>query len=62
MMSVFGWNIGHGEDHGRHLGAPNHEVRGAIRTEWKIRSEADVKRHFRLFVEMLDAMIASLRG
>ena len=91
------------------LGAPNHEVRGAIRTgwfdsivkvpstefdalvdvaklqvaagdlrglvgeslyriyakippEWKIRSEADVKRHFRLFMEMLGAKVAAEEG
>ena len=91
------------------LGAPNHEVRGAIRSgwfnsivkvpatefdalvdvakrqvaegdlrglvgeslyriyakippEWKIRSEADVKRHFRLFMEMLGAKVAVEEG
>ena len=91
------------------LGAPNHEVRGAIRDgwfdgvikvpatefdalvevakrqvaegdlrglvgeslyriyakippEWKIRSEADVKRHFRLFMEMLGAKVAAEDG
>ena len=91
------------------LGAPNHEVRGAIRagwfdyfvkipsTEfdalvdvakrqiaagdvdglvnetlyrvyakipptWRIRSEADVKRHFRLFMEMLGAKVAAEEG
>ena len=91
------------------LGAPNHEVRGAIRSgwfnaiikvpatefdalvdvakkqvaagdlrglvgetlyciyakippEWKIRSEADVKRHFRLFMEMLGAKVAAEAG
>ena len=91
------------------LGAPNHEVRGAIRDgwfnsivkvpatefdalvnvakrqvaagdlhrlvgeslyriyakippEWKIRSEADVKRHFRLFMEMLGARVAAEEG
>ena len=91
------------------LGAPNHEVRGAIRDgwfdsvinvpstefdalvdvakrqvaagdvrnligetlyriyakippEWKIRSEADVKRHFRLFMEMLGAKVAAEEG
>ena len=91
------------------LGAPNHEVRGAIRagwfdyfvkiplTEfdalvdvakrqvaegnvdalmnetlyrvyakipptWRIRSEADVKRHFRLFMEMLGAKVAAEAG
>ena len=91
------------------LGAPNHEVRGAIRSgwfssiikvpstefdalvdvakrqvaaedlrglvgetlyriyakippEWKIRSEADVKRHFRLFMEMLGAKVAAEEG
>ena len=91
------------------LGAPNHEVRGAIRAgwfdsllqvpstefdalvevakrqvaagdlrglvgeslyriyakippEWKIRSEADVKRHFRLFMEMLGAKVAAEEG
>ena len=91
------------------LGAPNHEVRGAIRDgwfdsivrvpasefdalvnvakrqvaagdlrglvgeslyriyakippEWKIRSEADVKRHFRLFMEMLGASVAAEEG
>ena len=91
------------------LGAPNHEVRGAIRSgwfssiikvpstefdalvdvakrqvaagdvdalicetlyriyakippEWKIRSEADVKRHFRLFMEMLGAKVGAEEG
>ena len=91
------------------LGAPNHEVRGAIRAgwfnsivkvpstefdalvnvakrqvetgdiralvgeslyriyakippEWKIRSEADVKRHFRLFMEMLGARVSAEEG
>ena len=91
------------------LGAPNHEVRGAIRAgwfnsivkvpatefdvlvdvakvqvaagdvrnligetlyriyakippEWKIRSEADVKRHFRLFMEMIGAKVAAEEG
>lgn len=91
------------------LGAPNHEVRGAIRAgwfnsivkvpaddfdalvdvakkqvaagdvdglitetlyriyakippEWKIRSEADVKRHFRLFMEMLGAKVQAEEG
>ena len=91
------------------LGAPNHEVRGAIRDgwfdsivkvpatefdalvdvakrqvaegdlrrlvgeslyriyakippEWRIRSEADVKRHFRLFMEMLGAKVAAEEG
>ena len=91
------------------LGAPNHEVRGAIRAgwfnsivkvpstefdalvdvarrqvaagdvrslvgeslyriyakippEWKIRSEADVKRHFRLFMEMLGAKVSVEEG
>ena len=91
------------------LGAPNHEVKGAIRAgwfdsiinvpasefdalvdvakrqvaegnvdalvcetlyriyakippEWKIRSEADVKRHFRLFMEMLGAKVAAEEG
>ena len=91
------------------LGAPNHEVRGAIRSgwfnsiikvpadefdalvdvakrqvaegdlrclvgetlyriyakippEWRISSEADVKRHFRLFMEMLGAKVAAVEG
>ena len=91
------------------LGAPNHEVRGALRAgwfdsfvkipstefdalvdvakrqvaagdlrglvgeslyriyakippEWHIRSEADVKRHFRLFMEMLGAKVAVEEG
>ena len=91
------------------LGAPNHEVRGAIRSgwfssiikvpstefdalvdvakrqvaagdvdalicetlyrvyakippEWKIRCEADVKRHFRLFMEMLGAKVGAEEG
>ena len=91
------------------LGAPNHEVRGALRAgwfdhfvkmpatefealvdiarrqldegnvdglvnetlyrvyakippEWKIRSEADAKRHFRLFMEMLGAKVAAEEG
>ena len=91
------------------LGAPNHEVRGAIKAgwfdhfvkipstefdalvdaarnqvetgdvdglinetlyriyakippEWRIRTEADVKRHFRLFMEMLGAEVAAEAG
>ncbi|MCQ2395239.1 MAG: PD-(D/E)XK nuclease domain-containing protein, partial [Kiritimatiellae bacterium] len=91
------------------LGAPNHEVRGAIRAgwfnnivkipatefdalvdvakrqvaagdvdglvnetlyriyakippEWRIRTEADVKRHFRLFMEMLGAKVFAEEG
>ena len=91
------------------LGAPNHEVRGAVRAgwfdsflripatafdalvdvakrqvaagdvdglinetlyrvyakippEWRIRSEADVKRHFRLFMEMLGARVTAEEG
>ena len=91
------------------LGAPNHEVKGAIRAgwfnsivkvpstefdalvdvakrqvaegdvrglvgeslyriyakippEWRIRGEADVKRHFRLFMEMLGAKVAAEEG
>ena len=91
------------------LGAPNHEVRGAIRSgwfnsivkvpatefdalvdvakkqvasgdvdglmnatlyrlyakippEWRIRNEADVKRHFRLFMEMLGAKVGAEEG
>ena len=91
------------------LGAPNHEVRGALRAgwfdafvkipstefdalvdvakgqlaagnvdglvtetlyrmyakippEWRIRSEADVKRHFRLFMEMLGAKVFAEEG
>ena len=91
------------------LGAPNHEVRGAIRAgwfdsiikvpstefdalvnvakrqvaegdvdglinetlyriyakippEWRIKSEADVKRHFRLFMEMLGAKVGAEEG
>ncbi len=91
------------------LGAPNHEVRGAIRAgwfntvvkissvdfdalvdvakrqveagdlrgligeslyrvyakippEWRIRNEADVKRHFRLFMEMVGAKVAAEEG
>ena len=91
------------------LGAPNHEVRGAIRAgwfngiihvpstefdalvdvakgqvaagdlrgligetlyriyakippDWRIRSEADVKRHFRLFMEMLGAKVSAEEG
>ena len=91
------------------LGAPNHEVRGAIRAgwfdsivkipatefdalvdvakrqvaagdvdglinetlyriyakippEWRIRNEADVKRHFRLFMEMLGAKVGAEEG
>ena len=91
------------------LGAPNHEVRGAIRSgwfnaivkipatefdalvdiakrqvaagdvdglvnetlyrlyakippEWRIRSEADVKRHFRLFMEMIGAKVGAEEG
>ena len=93
-----------GSSSSRVLGAPNHEVRGAIRAgwfdsflqvpstefdalvnvakrqvgegrvvdlinetlyrinakippEWRIRCEADVKRHFRLFMEMLGAKV-----
>ena len=33
-----------------------------IPPEWKIRSEADVKRHFRLFMEMLGAKVGAEEG
>ena len=33
-----------------------------IPPEWRIRSEADVKRHFRLFMEMLGAKVAAEEG
>ena len=39
-----------------------HHIYAKIPPEWKIRSEADVKRHFRLFMDMLGAKVAAEEG
>ena len=39
-----------------------YRIYAKIPPEWKIRSEADVKRHFRLFMEMLGATVAAEEG
>ena len=39
-----------------------YRIYAKIPPEWKIRSEADVKRHFRLFMEMLGAKVAAEEG
>ena len=39
-----------------------YRVYAKIPPEWKIRSEADAKRHFRLFMEMLGAKVAAEEG
>ena len=39
-----------------------YRVYAKIPPEWKIRSEADVKRHFRLFMEMLGAKVGAEEG
>ena len=39
-----------------------YRVYAKIPPEWRIRSEADVKRHFRLFMEMLGAKVYSEEG
>ena len=39
-----------------------YRVYAKIPPEWRIRSEADVKRHFRLFMEMLGAKVAAEEG
>ena len=44
------------------VGETLYRVYAKIPPEWKIRSEADVKRHFRLFMEMLGAKIAAEEG
>ena len=39
-----------------------YRIYAKIPPEWRIRSEADVKRHFRLFMEMLGAKVAAEAG
>ncbi|MBQ0032402.1 MAG: AAA family ATPase [bacterium] len=39
-----------------------YRIYAQIPPEWKIRSEADVKRHFRLFMEMLGAKVSAEEG
>ena len=39
-----------------------YRIYAKIPPEWRIRSEADVKRHFRLFMEMLGAKVAAEEG
>ena len=39
-----------------------YRIYAKIPPEWKIRNEADVKRHFRLFMEMLGAKVAAEEG
>ena len=44
------------------IGESLYRIYAKIPPEWKIRSEADVKRHFRLFMEMLGAKVAAEEG
>ncbi|MBQ0032809.1 MAG: AAA family ATPase, partial [bacterium] len=44
------------------VGESLYRIYAKIPPEWKIRSEADVKRHFRLFMEMLGAKVAAEEG
>ena len=44
------------------VGESLYRIYAKIPPEWKIRGEADVKRHFRLFMEMLGAKVAAEEG
>ena len=44
------------------VGESLYRVYAKIPPAWRIRSEADVKRHFRLFMEMLGAKVAAEEG
>ena len=44
------------------IGETLYRIYAKIPPEWRIRSEADVKRHFRLFMEMLGARVAAEEG
>ena len=44
------------------VGESLYRIYAKIPPEWKIRSEADVKRHFRLFMEMLGAKVSAEEG
>ena len=44
------------------IGESLYRIYAKIPPEWRIRSEADVKRHFRLFMEMLGAKVAAEEG
>ena len=44
------------------VGETLYRIYAKIPPEWKIRNEADVKRHFRLFMEMLGAKVAAEEG
>ena len=44
------------------VGETLYRIYAKIPPEWKIRSEADAKRHFRLFMEMLGAKVAAEEG
>ena len=44
------------------VGESLYRIYAKIPPEWRIRSEADVKRHFRLFMEMLGAKVAAEEG
>ena len=46
----------------RLVGESLYRIYAKIPPEWRIRSEADVKRHFRLFMEMLGAKVAAEEG
>ena len=46
----------------RLVGESLYRIYAKIPPEWNIRSEADVKRHFRLFMEMLGAKVAAEEG
>ena len=44
------------------VGESLYRIYAKIPPEWRIRNEADVKRHFRLFMEMLGAKVAAEEG
>ena len=44
------------------IGESLYRIYAKIPPEWRIRNEADVKRHFRLFMEMLGAKVAAEEG
>ena len=44
------------------IGETLYRIYAKIPPEWRIKSEADVKRHFRLFMEMLGAKVAAEEG
>ena len=46
----------------RRFGKSLYRIYAKLPPEWRLRGEADVKRHFRLFMEMLGAKVAAAEG